>query len=423
MNELSQLVRRNRAGDGCALTSVCSAHEDVLLASLLLARDTQYPIVIEATSNQSNQFGGYTGLTPVDFVDRVKHIATVHAVDSSLFQFGGDHLGPQVWKNEPHQDAMAKAHVMIQAYVEAGFTKIHLDCSEGCKGEPAQVDDETSAERAVALAKTCEAHAPDPSILSYIIGTEVPPPGGARVSDQHDGIAPTSSEHARETLRVYEKKFANAQLQHAWQRVVGLVVQPGLEFGPMDIDRFAIESQDKLSAALQDTPHIGFEAHSTDYQYDAVYPELARRHFAFLKVGPALTHAYRQAIYALNHVRKWCYPNGSCLDLPTLMEQLMRERPEYWQNHYSDNSGTLQQQLHFSYADRIRYYWPTEQATRAVSELLVDLSGRQIADPIIEQYFAPEVIARARTLQTDTIDWPKALVLAQVQTALLPYLF
>lgn len=423
MNDLSQLVLRNRAGEGCTLTSVCSANEDVLLASLLLAKETHRPIVIEATSNQSNQYGGYTGLTPVEFVNRVKHIAATQNIDVSLFQFGGDHLGPQVWKDEPQQNAMAKAHAMIQAYVEAGFTKIHLDCSEGCQGEPAQVDDETSAARAVALAQTCEAHAPDPSSLSYIVGTEVPPPGGARVSDQHVGIAPTSSEHAGQTLSVYEKAFENAQLQHAWKRVVGLVVQPGLEFGPMNIDRLAIVSQDNLSAALQNTPHIAFEAHSTDYQYDAVYPELAHRHFAFLKVGPALTYAYRQALYALNHVRKWCHASDNCPDLPSLMEQLMREQPEYWRNHYSDSSGTLQQQLHFSYADRIRYYWPTELATRAVTELLDDLSKRQVSDPIIEQYFAPVVFARAKTLQSDAIDWPKALILAQVQTALLPYLF
>ena len=44
--------------------------------------------------------------------------------------------------------AMAMARVMVADYVSAGFTKIHLDCSEGCAGEPAQVGDAIAAARA-----------------------------------------------------------------------------------------------------------------------------------------------------------------------------------------------------------------------------------------------------------------------------------
>ena len=424
MNDFSALARRNRAGEPCALACVCSAHEDVLIASLGLARETGHPIVIEATSNQVNQFGGYTGMTPRDFVERVREIAFRIGTDPDLLRFGGDHLGPQAWKGEAPAQAMDKARVMVRAYVEAGFAKIHLDCSEGCAGEAAQVDDATGAARAVALARTCEEHAPDPSRLAYVIGTEVPPPGGVRVSDAHDGIVPTSPGRARTTLGVYERAFEAAGLGQAWQRVVGLVVQPGLEFGPSGIDRFDIDSPDPLSEALRQAPHVCFEAHSTDYQHAPVYRELARRHFAFLKVGPALTFAYRQALYSLDHLRRWYRADGEDRpDLPALMEQLMREQPGHWRNHYDGEGGALVRQLHFGHADRIRYYWPERRARAAVADLMRDLSSLRVADPVVEQYFPPEVIERGKALESAEVGWPKALVHARIQAALRPYLF
>ncbi|HZE16019.1 MAG TPA: class II D-tagatose-bisphosphate aldolase, non-catalytic subunit, partial [Mycobacterium sp.] len=47
-----------------ALPSFCTANEDVLRAMFEEIRDEDAPLLIEATSNQVNQFGGYTGFTP-----------------------------------------------------------------------------------------------------------------------------------------------------------------------------------------------------------------------------------------------------------------------------------------------------------------------------------------------------------------------
>ncbi|MEM7256521.1 MAG: class II D-tagatose-bisphosphate aldolase, non-catalytic subunit, partial [Pseudomonadota bacterium] len=65
---LRNVIDRNRRGELVAIPSVCSAQFDVLEASLLRAEVLDKPIVIEATSNQVNQFGGYTGMQPVDFI-------------------------------------------------------------------------------------------------------------------------------------------------------------------------------------------------------------------------------------------------------------------------------------------------------------------------------------------------------------------
>ena len=69
---------------------------------------------------------------------------------------GGDHLGPNVWQNEPAESAMQKSAMMMREYVRAGFVKIHLDCSMRLGDDPELLDMEVSAGRAAQLAKVAE---------------------------------------------------------------------------------------------------------------------------------------------------------------------------------------------------------------------------------------------------------------------------
>ena len=75
MNAMLDLVRRHKSGDPVGIYSVCSAHPMVLEAALRLARDTGGMALIEATSNQVNQDGGYTGMRPAGFRERVHALA------------------------------------------------------------------------------------------------------------------------------------------------------------------------------------------------------------------------------------------------------------------------------------------------------------------------------------------------------------
>ena len=71
---LTALAGRRRAGVAAGITSVCSAHELVIEAALLQAAEQGGPVLIEATCNQVNQDGGYTGNTPAGFRDFVHGI-------------------------------------------------------------------------------------------------------------------------------------------------------------------------------------------------------------------------------------------------------------------------------------------------------------------------------------------------------------
>src|SRR5215469_16289935 len=243
------------------ITSICSAHPMVIRAAAEQAGGERGLLLIEATCNQVNQDGGYTGMQPADFRDFVQETVRRSGFPEERLLLGGDHLGPHPWRKLTAQDAMAKAETMIEAYAKSGFTKIHLDASMPCANDPAILPDEIIAKRAARLAQVAESSAVRAPF--YIIGTEVPVPGGA--SEGHE-LAVTAPAAASDTLSIHRKAFADAGIQKAWERVVGLVVQPGVEFDNVSVIDYQPEKAGELVQwRRQNAQNIVFEAHSTDF--------------------------------------------------------------------------------------------------------------------------------------------------------------
>jgi D-tagatose-bisphosphate aldolase class II non-catalytic subunit len=399
------------------ITSVCSAHPLVIEAAFRQGIADNAAVLIEATCNQVNQEGGYTGMKPPDFRRFVEGIATRVGFDPSRLILGGDHLGPNPWKALPAAAAMARAEAMVADYVEAGFGKIHLDCSMGCAGEAAALDDQTTAVRAARLARVAEDAAgrragPKPV---YIIGTEVPPPGGA--THVLDELAVTEPAAAGRTLAVHREAFAAAGAGDAFERVIGIVVQPGVEFGNSNVAVYRPARARELSRALGGMPGLVFEAHSTDYQPAEALAALVGDGFAILKVGPGLTFALREALYGLDHVAA-ALGGGPSGSIAAAMERLMLDDASHWASHYPGTPDEQRLQRHFSYSDRIRYYWPLPAAAAAVDGLLQFLGDRTIPETLISQYLArlyPDVVA-GRLVPT-----ARNLCLAAIGRALDPY--
>ena len=415
---LRQVIARNRAGAAVALPSVCSAHPEVLRACLMLAEERDRPLLIEATSNQVNQEGGYSGMRPADFIALVHRIADAAGVDRARIGFGGDHLGPQAWKALPAAEAMVRAERMVADYVRAGFAKIHLDCSEPCADDPSPPGDALAAERSARLAAACRAAAERASggadDLLYVIGTEVPVPGGAR-GDDEAAPAPTTPAAARRALEAHEAAFAAAGLADETARVAALVVQPGVEFGPLHVHHLPERCGPGLRDVMLSRPGLCLEAHSTDFQKPAAHGRLATLGFAVQKIGPALTFAWRRALYALDEMRVAAGWGGPILK--PAMERLMRDAPGHWQGHYRGDAAALRLQRHHGFSDRIRYYWPHPRARAALAELREDLAGRRLPEPLLCEMFAPAVLERAEALSGPH---HARLVDASVQEALLP---
>ncbi|MDU5612975.1 MAG: class II D-tagatose-bisphosphate aldolase, non-catalytic subunit, partial [Slackia sp.] len=129
MITLQEIVKKNKEGRRAGIYSCCSANEDVIRAALIRARKTGTPALIESTSNQVNQLGGYTGMTPFDFADFVRRLAEENAVPWEQVIVGGDHLGPLPWVDCEEEEALVNAEELVRECVLAGYKKIHLDTS------------------------------------------------------------------------------------------------------------------------------------------------------------------------------------------------------------------------------------------------------------------------------------------------------
>ena len=413
---LGKLFENNRSGNPTGIYSVCCAHPMVISAALELARDHGPLAVIEATCNQVNKDGGYTSQRPAQFADKVKEMAHWIGLPENDLVLGGDHLGPQPWREMPADAAMAKAITMIEAYTKAGYGKLHLDCSMSCADDPPALDNKIIAERAARLAVAAEAAAGRASTKPvYVIGTEVPAPGG--MGEGH-AIVPTTRDSVVETWRAHEEAFERAGLKDAFGRVVAVVVQPGLDFGNEEVVCFEPAAAIGLVGAVLDLDRAVYEAHSTDYQQPRSYVDLVGMHFAILKVGPAATFALREAIYALELVARelpgW---NEQC-SVRSALEAAMLRDPRHWASHYKGKPERQAYLRHFSYSDRLRYYWTDPSVERAMSQLMVVLSDGRLPLTLISQYFPQHARSVSGGLILATA---VSLIRASVQLALEPY--
>ena len=291
------------------ITSVCSAHPLVVEAALRQAAADGTAVLIEATCNQVNHEGGYTGLTPVAFRDQVHDIADGLGFPRQQILLGGDHLGPNPWRHLTAEVAMTQAEAMVTAYVAAGYEKIHIDTSMGCQGESDHLPDSVTAERAARLAVVAQAASAGAARTPrYVIGTEVPVPGGALEAIDH--LEVTRPEAVLATFEAHRRAFAAAGAEAAFERVIALVAQPGVEFDDRNVVVYEPENARQLSAVLDELPGLVFEAHSTDYQPPESLARLVRDGFAILKVGPGLTFAMREALYGLDEIAAALFPAG-----------------------------------------------------------------------------------------------------------------
>lgn len=418
MSPVQSLLAAHRQGQNVGLYSVCCSHAQVLRAAMQVAQRYGTVLLIEATSNQVDQFGGYTGMTPAQFRDYVLALAADAAFPRERLILGGDHLGPNAWQKRPAAEAMGHARELIRAYVAAGFHKIHLDCSMACADDPTPLPDEIVAARSAELARIAEQTAAAAGLPPpvYVIGTEVPVPGGE--SALGGGVQVTTPQAAAKTLAVHRQAFAAPDLAAAWTRVVAMVVQPGVDFDHSAVQHYDPAAARALSAFIEGEPRLVFEAHSTDYQTETALHALVRDHFAILKVGPAATFAYREALFALAAIERALLPEHECSQLPDVLERCMLARPQHWQQHYHGDAASLHLLRQYAFSDRCRYYWGEPELVAAVARLTDNL--RRHAPPLVLlSQFLPEQYREvlAGRLSPD----PEALIQHRVAAQLAEY--
>jgi D-tagatose-1,6-bisphosphate aldolase subunit GatZ/KbaZ len=421
---LLEIVRRNRGSLAQGVYSVCSAHPAVIEAACKLAVENDSLLCVESTSNQVNQFGGYTGQTPRQFAAAIGSAACSAGLPANNVVLGGDHLGPFPWRTEPAESAMEKACELVRASVLAGYRKIHLDASMTCASDgDAPLSDRTVAERAAMLCQTAERSSDElpensPGVL-YVIGTEVPVPGGESVR----GGPPTATtlDGVRNTLEAFRTAFEARGLSAAWERVIGLVVQPGVEFGDDVVFDYDRGKASALAANLPAHPALVYEAHSTDYQPPQALAEMVEDHFAILKVGPWLTFAFREAVFALGAIERQLLVGKKGCNVSQVRDALdsaMLRDPSHWRSYYQGDEDQLRFSRAYSYSDRCRYYWHQASVQEELVRLVDNLSVHSLPLTLLSQ-FMPMEYAAVRAGQL-TIQ-PQAIIRYHIQNVLRMY--
>lgn len=389
---LQEMMDKRREGIKCGIPSYCSANELVLLNALRRAKALNNAVLIEATANQVNQYGGYTGMVPKDFYNMVMEMAKEVDVDENQIILAGDHLGPLTWQNLPEAEAMEKSIELVYQYTKAGFTKIHLDTSMKVADDPeGLLSTETIARRGATLYKAAmkgyaelKAQKPDAMRPVFVIGSEVPIPGGAQEAE--DSLAVTSPAAFQDTVATYRKVFAAEGVEEGMKDVIAVVVQPGVEFGDDQVFLYDHDAATNLCAALQEYPEVCFEGHSTDYQSKECLKKMVEDGIAILKVGPALTYGLREALFSLSFMEKELVPEGERANFIETLEKVMLEKPDNWKKHYHGDDKQLALARKYSFSDRCRYYIGLPEVVDAMNKLFANLNTYKIPMNMLHQY-------------------------------------
>lgn len=429
MHPIRKLICDNKSRCHAGIYSCCSANKFVLEAAIERAKDTDTYLLVEATANQVNQYGGYTGMQPADFFRYVSNLAQQRLLPENKLIFGGDHLGPLTFSHLSEEEAMLNAQELVRSYVLAGFSKIHLDTSMklSCDSPTDPLTDEIISSRGAVLCRACESAYeqlkkinPQAEELVYIIGSEVPIPGGAQ--EIEDTISVTTESAAISTINSYKNCFSKVGLVDVWERVIALVVQPGVEFSDSNIFAYNREKTCSLRCATKNHRNMTFEAHSTDYQTKYSLKEMVEDGFSILKVGPALTFALREALFALDIMEEEMGKlyGFSHTGFRNILNKAMHTDNGAWKNHYYGSRAEINFKLAYSFSDRARYYLPKTCVNVAIQRLIDNLSKHEIPHSLLRQYM-PIQYAKIRDGVLDNT--PRTLIKEGVKHCIDDYLY
>lgn len=419
MNDpIRNMIAKRNQGIMSGMPSFCTANPLVIEAVLEQAKRFDDIVLIEATANQVNQLGGYTGMTPIDFKEFVYEIADHVAFPREQIILGGDHLGPLIWADESENEAMEKSIELVRLFVLAGYKKIHLDTSMRLASDPKEeaLSNETIAKRGAILYQACEEayqellnECPDEVRPTYIIGSEVPIPGGAQ--EVEDEIVITKPESVEKTIAAYQRAFQEKGLCDAFENIVGIVVQPGVEFGDSDIFHYNSGKAHKLCECMKKYGGLVLEGHSTDYQSPKSLRAMVEDGIAILKVGPALTFALREALFSLSKIEQELIPEEKRANFIQTLERIMIQEPENWKKHYRGTKEELVIKRKYSFSDRCRYYFAQPEVETCIKTLFNNLDEVKIPINMLQQYMPIQYIKvrdrrlklRAKELAKDSV--------------------
>jgi len=347
-----------------ALPSFCTSNIDVLNSILFFCHIKKLPCLIECTSNQVNQNGGYTNKNPKIFINEILNISKKINFDKNKLFLGGDHLGPLPWKNKNKDLAIKKSIVLIENFLKEEFCKIHIDTSIKCKDDK-YINNEIIFDRTSKILS-------HPKIKKkiknkfIIIGTEVPLSG----SGDTEKVVVTKQKQIEDEVRKFRDILKSLKIKN---KLFGLVVEPGMKYNHSSILKPNLSSFSKKKK-LSKKNNFVYEAHSTDYQSQLILKKLVKNNFKFLKVGPELTYNYSRSLFLMHNIEKKIYKKNDS-NIKNILIASMKKKNKYWKNYYEKKNPKL---LIHSKLDRMRYYFNIKSVESSVKILKKNINQLNI---------------------------------------------
>ena len=132
-----------------------------------------------------------------------------------------------------------------------------------------------------------------------------------------------------------------------------------------------------------------------------------------LEVGPALTFAMREGMFALAHIEEELLygtdiePSGFIAAL----DEAMLADDKHWKKHYQGTELEIRMKRKYSFSDRCRYYMPTPSVEEAKERLIGNLRQLGIPLNLLSQFIPIQSTTVSEGLLENT---PHALVAARM---------
>ena len=337
------------------LPSFCTSNVDVLKTIFFFCQTNKFPCLIESTSNQVNQFGGYTNKTPRMFYKNKSILSKKFNLKKNLF-LGGDHLGPLPFKNQNSNKAIINSIRLINNYLKSDFCKIHIDTSIKCKNDR-EINQKIIFERTKKILTKINLKKKIKKIF-LVIGTEVPLSG----SNEKGKISITEDKQIMEEVKQFKKlllSLYNRKVKFA------LVIEPGMRYMHHTLTKPKF-SNFKLKRNFSLKNNFVYEAHSTDYQNLKTLKNLTKNNFKFLKVGPELTFRYSRSLLFMRKIEEK-FISDKKSNFETQIVKTMLSDNKYWKDYYTAKNLKIKKRLILnSKLDRMRYYFNDKKIIRSI---------------------------------------------------------
>jgi D-tagatose-1,6-bisphosphate aldolase subunit GatZ/KbaZ len=360
--------------------AACPNSLSVIRAALKSAKRCNAPIKFATTLNQVDLDGGYTGLTPSEFV-RTVHLHARNLNVTSPVIIAIDHGGPwlkDVHKSEkwPYSKTMSALKESFEAAIEAGYDLIHVDPTvditlTGSKN----ISIDMVAKRTLELIEHAENFRlkNNHPRISYEVGTE----------EVHGGLA--DLDVFRRFLELLKQGLKQMGLQDVWPCfVVGKV---GTDLHTTTFDPLVARQLTKIAKSYGSLIKGHYSDNVTNPED---YPESG---MGAANIGPEFTEIEYDALMGLEHIQQTLFADGKIAKPVSMKKKLWESviKSGRWRkwlqadenpNNFYANSSERQEWL---IKTGCRYIWEDPEVVSTRARLYQNISIQGIdAAAIVE---------------------------------------